>query len=69
MSTDNIQKVVTFYCQNTIHVYMKDSSVLPMSPYKIHGSIEEAKIYIQKQRLIANPKIIKYDSVNEKAHS
>lgn len=50
--------VVTFTCNNHVHVYDEKSGVLPMSPYKTHSSIEAAVKYLKENRNISNPEII-----------
>lgn len=53
-----IDRVVTFCCNNLIHVYYKNSSVLPYPPYKVHDSVESAKQYLKTTRKVENPEII-----------
>ena len=50
--------IVTFTCNNHVHVYDEKSGVLPMSPYKTHSSIEAAVKYLKDNRAISNPEII-----------
>lgn len=50
--------VVTFTCNNHVHVYDEKSGVLPMSPYKTHSSIEAAVKYLNETRNVSNPEII-----------
>jgi hypothetical protein len=50
--------VVTFTCNNHVHVYDEKSGVLPMSPYKTHSSIEAAVKYLKENRNVSNPEII-----------
>jgi hypothetical protein len=50
--------VVTFTCNNHVHVYDEKSGVLPMSPYKTHSSIEAAVKYLKETRNVSNPEII-----------
>ena len=52
------QLVVTFTCNNHVHVYDEKSGVLPMSPYKTHSSIEAAVKYLKENRNVSNPEII-----------
>ena len=45
--------IVTFTCNNHVHVYHEKSGVLPMPPFKSHSSIEvpflEIRIAISKE--------------------
>ena len=50
--------VVTFTCNNHVHVYEEKRGVLPMSPYKTHSSIEAAVKYLKENRNVSNPEII-----------
>jgi len=50
--------VVTFTCNDHVHVYDEKSGVLPMSPYKTHSSIEAAVKYLKENRNVSNPEII-----------
>lgn len=50
--------VVTFTCNNNIHVYNDKCGVKPMLPYKKHGSIEDAKKYLEETRKITEPKVL-----------
>jgi len=50
--------VVTFTCNNHVHVYDEKSGILPMSPYKTHSSIEAAVKYLKETRNVSNPEII-----------
>jgi len=50
--------IVTFTCNNHVHVYNEKSGVLPMSPYKKHSSIEAAVKYLNENRNINDPEII-----------
>lgn len=50
--------VVTFTCNNHVHVYDEKSGVIPKSPYKTHSSIEAAVKYLKENRNISNPEII-----------
>jgi len=52
------QLVVTFTCNNHVHVYDEKSGILPMSPYKTHSSIEAAVKYLNETRNVSNPEII-----------
>ena len=52
------QLVVTFTCNDHVHVYDEKSGVLPMSPYKTHSSIEAAVKYLKENRNVSNPEII-----------
>ena len=52
------KSVVTFTCNNHVHVYDEKSGVLPMSPYKTHSSIEAAVKYLKETRNVSNPEII-----------
>ena len=50
--------VVTFTCNNMIHVYAGKTGVKPMPPYKTHCSVEEAKNYLLETRAVNDPKIL-----------
>ena len=50
--------IVTFTCNNHVHVYKEKCGVLPMSPYKTHSSIEAAVKYLKDNRNVSNPEII-----------
>lgn len=50
--------VVTFTCNNNVHVYSGKTGVKPMFPYKIHGSVEDAKKYLEETRNIIEPKVL-----------
>jgi hypothetical protein len=50
--------IVTFTCNNHVHVYEEKRGVLPMSPYKTHSSIEAAVKYLKENRNVSNPEII-----------
>lgn len=50
--------VVTFTCNNHVHVYSNKSGVKPMPPYKIHNSVEKALEYLTKTRSLARPKVL-----------
>ena len=50
--------VVTFTCNNKIHVYAGKTGVKPMPPYKIHSSVEDAKKYLEEERGIKEPKVL-----------
>jgi len=50
--------IVTFTCNNDVHVYTDKCGVKPMLPYKIHSTIEGAKKYIKERGDINEPKII-----------
>jgi hypothetical protein len=52
------QKIVTFTCNNGIHIYSEKSGVKPMFPYKIHTSIDNAVKYLKEDRGIDDPKIL-----------
>ena len=54
----NKSLVVTFTCNNKIHVYTGKTGVKPMFPYKIHGSVEDAKKYLEEERGIKEPKVL-----------
>jgi hypothetical protein len=50
--------IVTFTCNNHVHVYHEKSGVLPMRPFKSHSSIEVAVKYLKENRNVSNPEII-----------
>jgi queuine/archaeosine tRNA-ribosyltransferase len=50
--------VVTFTCNDHVHVYDEKSGILPMSPYKTHSSIEAAVKYLKETRNVNYPEII-----------
>ena len=52
------QLIVTFTCNNNVHVYYEKSGVLPMRPFKSHSSIEDAVKYLKENRNVSNPEII-----------
>jgi hypothetical protein len=52
------QLIVTFTCNNNVHVYYEKSGVLPMRPFKSHNSIEAAVKYLKENRNVSNPEII-----------
>lgn len=55
-----IDIVVTFGCQNSIHVYYKNCGVVPATPFRRHDSVEKARLYMQGCRRIQNPAIIEH---------
>jgi hypothetical protein len=50
--------VVTFTCNNNVHVYEEKSGTQPMYPYKVHNTIKAAIKYLKEKRKVNNPKII-----------
>lgn len=40
--------IVTFSCSNRIHIYESGCGYNPMSPYKLHNSVEDARDYLTK---------------------
>ena len=52
------QLIVTFICNNHVHVYYEKSGVLPMPPFKSHSSIESSVKYLKENRNVSNPEII-----------
>jgi hypothetical protein len=50
--------VVTFTCNNCVHVYEQKSGKKPMPPYKIHLNEQNAVNYLKETRGIDEPKII-----------
>jgi hypothetical protein len=42
--------IVTFICNNDIHIYNDKSLVKPMPPYKVHSSIKDAEEYLKNTR-------------------
>ena len=50
--------VVTFICSNKIHVYSGKTGFKPRHPYKTHGSVEDAKKYLEKERGVKEPNIL-----------
>jgi hypothetical protein len=50
--------VVTFTCNNNIHVYDDKSGVKPMPPYKTHSSVEDARIYLEETRGVTVIKVL-----------
>lgn len=51
------ERIITFSCSESIHVYTSQSSVKPMWPYKSHSSLEDAKTHLMEVRGIKDPKI------------
>jgi|LauGreDrversion4_2_1035121.scaffolds.fasta_scaffold04235_17 hypothetical protein len=51
------QLIVTFTCNNVIHVYTENSCMKPVYPYKRHSSINDAIKYITETRGVLDPKI------------
>jgi hypothetical protein len=59
IKTNNMgERIITFGCSESIHIYTSQSSVTPMWPYKSHKSIEDAKKHLTELRGIKEPKII-----------
>lgn len=56
----NNETIVTFCCNNMIHVYGKDCGVYPRSPYKVHSSIEDAKKYLTERNKNENEIKVRY---------
>lgn len=52
------ERIITFSCSGSIHIYTPQSSASPAWPYKAHESIEDAKRYLAELRGIEEPKII-----------
>jgi hypothetical protein len=52
------ERIITFGCSESIHIYTLQSSVRPNWPYKSHKSIEDAKKHLAELRGIKEPKII-----------
>ena len=50
--------VVTFTCNNNVHVYKEKSGTQPMYPYKVHSTIKTAVKYLKEKRKVKTPKII-----------
>jgi hypothetical protein len=50
--------VITFPCNNYIHVYTEKSGLIPRLPYKSHNSIKDAKKYLKETRNISDIKVI-----------
>ena len=50
--------VVTFICSNKIHVYSGKTGFKPRRPYKIHGSVEDAKKYLEEERGVKEPNVL-----------
>jgi hypothetical protein len=53
--------VVTFTCNNNVHVYEEKSGTQPMYPYNVHSTIKTAVKYLKEKRKINKPKIIVYE--------
>lgn len=51
--------VITYPCNNYIHVYGEKSGLIPRLPYKLHNSIKDAKKYLKETRNISDIKVIK----------
>ena len=51
------QLIVTFTCNNVIHVYTENSCMKPVYPYKRHSSINDAIKYILDDKNIINLEI------------
>ena len=49
--------IATFSCNDIIFVYEKNCGWLPMSPCKLHRSVEEAKEHLKK-RGVLEPTIV-----------
>jgi hypothetical protein len=59
IKTNNMgERIITFGCSESIHIYTSQSSVTPMWPYKSHKSIEDAKKHLTELRGIKEPNII-----------
>jgi hypothetical protein len=43
-----INKIVTFSCSSSVHIYMDGCSVYPAKPYKIHDTIKDAIKHLKK---------------------
>lgn len=41
-----IEKIVTFSCNSSVHIYKKGCSEYPKTPYKTHDSINNAINYL-----------------------
>lgn len=50
--------VVTFTCNNNIHVYHDKCGLKPVFPYKMHTSIDVAKKYLEETRGVTEPKVL-----------
>ena len=51
--------IITYPCNNCIHVYTEKSGLIPRLPYKLHDSVKEAKKYLKKTRNVSDIKVIK----------
>ena len=51
--------IITYPCNNCIHVYTEKSGLIPRLPYKLHNSIKEAKKYLKETRNVSDIKVIK----------
>jgi len=58
MTTETDCLVVTFTCNNNVHVYKEESGTQPMYPYKVHSTIKTAVKHLKEKRKVKNPKII-----------
>jgi len=49
--------IVTFSCQKNIFIFNKKSGLKPMPPYKVHQTVEKAKLWLMNQGIL-DPQII-----------
>lgn len=47
-----MEKIITFGCQKTIHVYPEKCGVSPRWPFKSHENLEEAKKHLIEKGII-----------------
>ena len=45
----NKEKIVTFSCSKSVHIYGPKSGLLPMFPYRDHPTIDEAKKFLTER--------------------
>ena len=56
--TPKKEKIITFNCSESIHIYNEKSILTPALPYKSHDSVFEAKIFLRDCKGIYNAKVI-----------
>jgi len=52
--------IITYPCNNCIHVYTKKSGLIPRLPYTSHESVKDAKKYLKETRKISDIEVIKH---------
>ena len=52
--------IVTFSCNNNVHLYDSNSPVRPRSPYKTHDSVDQAIAHVMKREGAKEVQIIKH---------